>query len=62
MWGVPSRVLREIIASTKPFGVPTGAQPIDRARLALWLCYQLTCSWWNQPTDTRCTKCGSERT
>lgn len=61
MWGVPRAIWREIVLSTKPFGVPT-ARPIDRACLALWLCYTLTCSWWNQPSDTHCAKCGSVRT
>ena len=62
MWSVPSSVMREIIASTKPFGVPTGGRAIDRTRLALWLCYQLTCSFWNLPAHTHCVKCGSART
>lgn len=63
MWGMlPSRTMREIINSTKPFGVPTGGRAIDRTRLALWLCYEITCSWWNAPKHTHCAKCGSVRT
>lgn len=61
MWSVPSRIMREIIADTKPGGTTVGGSPIDRTRLALWLCYQLTCSYWNAPARTHCRLCGGVR-
>jgi hypothetical protein len=61
-WGMlPGATMREIVATTQPASVPVGAQPIDRTRLALWLCYGVGCSWWNAPANTHCTKCGGAR-
>lgn len=61
-WGLlPSRTMREIIETTQPPNVIVGAQPFDRSRLALWLCYVMGCSFWNARERTHCKLCGTVR-
>lgn len=42
-----------------PQGMP--AAPIDRARLALWLCPCGTYGAWNDPARGTCRACGEPR-